>query len=202
MRNQYYISSGEKNAQFTLRVRFEEPTPGGIATRDQYVANLGTNIEYAKTKASQIAGEAVESNGFQLNPYGTDGRAAERAAQAEMRRKRQAAYDAERAAKIRERRDMDAKSQFQGQIGERITRELTTVRWICTGEGMYGNRYVAIFTDPDMNKYVFFGGACASLPNADARECTKIVTFTVIGHNERDGCKQTIIKRPIKAKGA
>lgn len=207
LKNQYYISSGAKNAQFTLRVRFEEWAQhggeSGMVTRDQYVANLGVDIERAKVKAAQIAGEPVDSDAFALNPYGEADRKAaeERAERQEQERKRQAVIDAERAEKIRQRREADAKSEWQGIVGERITRELTCHRWIPTGEGMYGMRYVAIFTDAAMNKYVFFGAGAKSLP-WDGE--TNIVTFTVSSHGLRDDAKQTVISRPkaMKAKVA
>lgn len=203
-RNRFYISSGKKNAQYTLRVRFEEWTPGGMATRDQYICNLGIDLERAKAKAELEAGEPVLVKSFDLNPYGeeTEEEKALRLArenQRVMAEERQAKYDAEAAEKMRIRREEDAKSQWQGSVGERITRKLTCLRWIPTYEGAYGMRYVAIFRDVDMNKYVFFGGYAKSLPGDGE---TWEVSFSVDSHGERDGCKQTIIKRPSKAKGA
>lgn len=204
MRNQFYISSGAKNAQYTLRVRFEEQDyDGAMVTRDQYVRNLGIDLDTAKAKAASEAGEAVDVEFFQLNPYG-EKTEEEKAAEAlrEKHRSEQAAiqrkYEGEAAEKIRLRREEDAKSQWQGVVGERISREITCLRWIPTYEGAYGMRYVAIFRDADMNKYVFFGGSVASLP---VEGDTAKVTFMVNEHGERDGFKQTIIKRPSKAKG-
>jgi hypothetical protein len=210
-RNEYYISSGAKNAQFTLRIRFEEwmgvcGEESGMRTRDQYVCNLGTDIEYAKEKAAKIAGVPVFYEELKLNAYGykTPEELAAEALREKMISERegvQIRLDAEAAEKARLRREEDAKSQWQGVVGGRITRDLTCLRWIPTYEGAYGMRYVAIFRDAEMNKYVFFGAAAGSLPNEGY---TGQVSFEVSSHGERDGCKQTIIKRPkaIKAKVA
>lgn len=204
-RNSFYISSGKKNAQYTLRARFEEQDhTGAMVTRDQYVCNLGIDLDRALTKAALEAGEPVAVEEFQLNPYGeTTEEEKTAAALREKHRSEQEAiqadYDATAAEKMRLRREEDGKSLWQGVVGERITRALTCLRWIPTGEGMYGMRYVAIFRDADFNKYVFFGGSVASLPNEGD---TVTVSFLVDQHSAREGCKQTVMKRPSKVKGA
>jgi len=203
--NEFYISSGAKNAQYTLRVRFEERcADGSVRVRDQYIRNLGIDLDRAKATAALEAGEPVKVVPFELNPYG-HATAAELAAQTEADAKRaareaaQLRYAAEEAEIVRQRRAENALSQWQGAVGERINRKLTCLRWVALGHGAYGMRYLAIFRDEQMNKYVFFGGSVSSLP-ADGQVAE--VTFTVKEHTEHDGCKQTVISRPKKAKEA
>ena len=69
--NHFYISSGAKNAQYTLRARFEDfGHDGKLTIRDQYIRNLGIDLDRAKEKAAVEAGEPVEVVPFELNPYG------------------------------------------------------------------------------------------------------------------------------------
>lgn len=197
--NKFYISSGAKNAQYTLRARFEDFDHNGrLNLRDQYICNLGTDINRAKEKAAIEAGEPVEVVPFELNPYGHK---TEAELEAEARsiawkqeyENNQARLAIEAAEIVRRRRAENALSQWQGEVGGRITRKITCLRWTALGQGVYGMRYVAIFRDEKMNKYVFFGGCVSSLPAmGEAAE----VTFTVKEHSEYDETKQTIINRP------
>lgn len=191
---QYYIASGAKNAQYTLRQTYHEHTADGVKVRDVYLRNLGIDRERALAEAAAIAGQIVHISVDSLNPYGQKTEAeVERELRAAEYAARDAAQKAEAAERIRKRREIDALSQHQGTIGERITRDLQCLKWIPLGENAYGvMRYVALFSDDSNHRYVFFGNS-TSLPNAGE---TKKITFTVGAHTERDGCKQTVIKQP------
>jgi hypothetical protein len=209
MLNEFYISSGAKNAQYTLRARYEDyGNDGHLKVFDQYIRNLGIDLERAKAAAAEVAGHPVEVEPFALNPYGhkTEEELALEAARAETRHLRQREYEINQARSaayaenmVRQRQAENAKSQWQGTVGERITRKITCILWKAIGQGAYGVRYLAIFRDEQMNKYVFFGGCVSSLPSVNE---TAEVTFTVKEHSERDGCKQTIINRPKAVKVA
>lgn len=202
--NHFYISSGAKNAQYTLRARFEDfDRDGKLTIRDQYIRNLGIDLDRAKEKAALEAGEPVEVVPFELNPYGhkTDEELAQEAARAGKKaefEERQFRYAAEAAEIIRQRRAENALSQWQGEVGQRITVKITCLLWKPLGHGVYGTRYLAIFRDEHMNKYVFFGGCVSSLPPAGD---SATVTITVKEHSEYDGCKQTVFNRPKTARG-
>lgn len=202
--NHFYISSGAKNAQYTLRARFEDfGHDGKLTIRDQYIRNLGIDLDRAKEKAALEAGEPVEVVPFELNAYGhrTEKELAQEAALAGKKAEFEALqikYAAEAAEIIRQRRAENALSQWQGEVGQRITRKITCLRWHAIGQGAYGTRYIAIFRDEKMNKYVFFGGSVSSLPPAGE---TATVTITVTEHSEYDCGKQTVFNRPKTARG-
>lgn len=198
--NSFYISSGAKNAQYTLRACYEDfDCNGKLKVFDRYVRNLGTNIERAKSTAEKYAGMPVKFEHFELNPYGKcieSNISADMEIDAEILQ--QNAIAASAAAEIiRKREAENALSQWQGEIGERITKNLTCLRWVPLGYGAYGQRWLGIFNDEKMNKYVFFGGMAASLPGEGK---SAIVNFIVKSHGEHQGCKQTIINRPKKGK--
>lgn len=84
--NHYYIASGAKNAQFTLRHRFEEIAYGAAdetgnresfsVVRDHHIRNLGIVREEAVGRAKSWVAEnggqhpLFEGEDFGLNPYG------------------------------------------------------------------------------------------------------------------------------------
>jgi hypothetical protein len=66
----YYISTGSKGAQFTLRCEWLDR--GYL--KDNYVCNLGTNPEVAVEKARRLSGQKsfTFACGKSLNPYGSN----------------------------------------------------------------------------------------------------------------------------------
>ena len=66
--NQYYISSGEKNKMYTLRVKFTERVYLGysigsrMVERDQHVATLANDKERAIAKAQELVGKEFVIN--------------------------------------------------------------------------------------------------------------------------------------------
>lgn len=94
--------------------------------------------------------------------------------------KRKAERDAERAA---ERNS----SEYVGEVGQRITVQLSKMKLLTSWETMYGYTYLYKFIDTAGNVLMWF----ASRAIADC----KAIKATVKDHTERDGVKQTIITR-------
>ena len=96
-----------------------------------------------------------------------------------------AAADAERAAK-------NAKSQHVGVVGDRH-RFVLCVRIVRSWDSMmgYGMTYLHVCEDADGNVVVYKGSK-----ELAARGETVTVDATVTEHGEREGVRQTIIKRP------
>lgn len=94
--------------------------------------------------------------------------------------KRKAERDAERAA---ERNS----SEYVGEVGQRITVQLSKMKLLTSWETMYGYTYLYKFIDTDGNVLMWF----ASRTIADC----EAIKATVKDHTERDGVKQTIITR-------
>lgn len=113
-------------------------------------------------------------------------RAANEAAMAQAEKDRMA-REAEEAARVAAEK---ARSQYIGNVGER--REFRgTVRFVTSGEGMYGRWYLtAIDTADGVVLYWNHLGA----ERGDA------VSFTarIKDHSERDGEKQTVVQRATK----
>lgn len=202
----WYISSGKKNAQFTLRYKtlLQKHIGQGRYIHEEadiYQCNLGVDRERARIKAERIAGCPVRFDDLDLNPYGKTEEEKRRDAEIEQWREEKAARDlqiandaAERLKKRKEQEEkFAASSTHQGEVGDRLTRELVCVKWVHLGAGTFGERYVVILRDEAFNKYVYFGGGSLSLPLEGE---TQKISFVVKKHDEREGCKQTIINRP------
>lgn len=93
------------------------------------------------------------------------------------------AQDAERAA-------TGSASQHVGVVGDRH-RFVLCVRIVRSFESMYGMIYLHVCDDQDGNVVVYKGSK-----ELAARGETVTVDATVTEHGEREGTKQTIIKRP------
>ena len=93
--------------------------------------------------------------------------------------KRKAERDAERAA--------ERNSEYVGEVGQRITVQLSEMKLLTSWETMYGYTYLYKFIDTAGNVLMWF----ASRAIADC----KAIKATVKDHTERDGVKQTIITR-------
>jgi hypothetical protein len=195
--NNYYISSGKKNAQYTLRERYEEYAAVGdgftIYQKDRYICNLGIDLDMAKSKAFEITGvniEVIEAD--ELNPYGerTEAEKQHEIDVAEWKiicAEKEVEYQKKQQI-IKEER---AKSQYQGTVGEKITREIACIKKIYLGESIYGSQFLSIFKDRDFNVYIYFGNSI-KLPKE--KEPSQFVKFVVHEHKEYDGCKQTVFK--------
>ena len=93
--------------------------------------------------------------------------------------KRKAERDAERAAELT--------SEYVGEVGQRITVQLSKMKLLTSWKTMYGYSYLYKFTDTAGNILMWF----ASRAIADC----KAIKATVKDHTEHDGVKQTIITR-------
>ena len=143
---------------------------------DVYAATERTGYRYEETTISDIVGKLVR--------YGSISDAQQNflvnlLAKLDTR----AAADAERAAK-------GAASQHVGVVGDRH-RLVLRVRLVRSFESAYGIIWLHVCEDADGNVVVYKGSK-----ELAARGETVTVIATVAEHGERDGTKQTIIKRP------
>lgn len=97
-----------------------------------------------------------------------------------------------------EEREAGAASQHLGTVGERREFTLTTVRVIELEPNQYGVAYVHLCDDDGGNRVVYIGGG-----NAISREPGVVsrIKATVSKHDDRNGVKQTIVKRPSALDG-
>ena len=82
------------------------------------------------------------------------------------------------------------RSEYVGEVGQRITLKAATVVLLSSWDGYYGTTcWLYKFVDESGNVYIWFA----------SRPCTAsdgaIIKATVKDHNERDGVKQTIVTR-------
>lgn len=145
---------------------------------DIYAATERTGYRYEETTISDIVGKLVRYGSISDAQQGfivkllakLDGRSA---------------ADAERAAK-------NAKSQHVGVVGDRH-RFVLCVRIVRSWDSMmgYGMTYLHVCEDADGNVIIYKGSK-----ELAARGETVTVDATVTEHGEREGVRQTIIKRP------
>jgi len=96
----------------------------------------------------------------------------------EAKRKREAEMEAARKS-----------SDYVGEIGKRITINVTEAKYITSWENLYGMTHLYKFTDDDGNVFVWFASSMI-----DETE-VKSLKGTVKDHSERDGIKQTVLTR-------
>ena len=143
---------------------------------DIYSATERAAFRYEETTISDIVGKLVRYGSISDAQQGF---LAKLLAKLDTR----AAADAERAAK-------NAKSQHVGVVGDRH-RFVLNVRLVRSFESMYGIIWLHVCEDADNNVVVYKGSK-----ELAARGETVTVDATVSEHGEREGVKQTIIKRP------
>lgn len=78
-------------------------------------------------------------------------------------------------------------SEHVGEIGQRLTIELSDMKLLTSWLSDYGHTYMYKFTDKAGCVYIWYG--------SKLMEQTDKIKATVKGYNERDGIKQTIITR-------
>jgi hypothetical protein len=86
---------------------------------------------------------------------------------------------------------IDAKRDFVGTVGEKITLTLKVVH-IVVLDGSFGTVYINICEDENNNTIIYKGNA-KGFPEKDE---TATITATVKEHGVRNGVKQTVIQRP------
>ena len=165
-----------KSTRGKLRAKGKLSEAGLDRAWDVYAATERTGYRYEETTISDIVGKLVR--------YGSISDAQQNflvnlLAKLDTR----AAADAERAAK-------GAASQHVGVVGDRH-RLVLRVRLVRSFESAYGIIWLHVCEDADGNVVVYKGSK-----ELAARGETVTVIATVAEHGERDGTKQTIIKRP------
>ena len=82
-----------------------------------------------------------------------------------------------------------ARSEYVGEIGQRITLKAVTVALLSSWDGYYGTTWLYKFVDESGNVYIWFA----------SRPCTAedgaTIRATVKEHSVRDGVKQTVVTR-------
>ena len=82
-----------------------------------------------------------------------------------------------------------ARSEYVGEIGQRITLKAVTVALLSSWDGYYGTTRLYKFVDESGNVYIWFA----------SRPCTAedgaTIRATVKEHSVRDGVKQTVVTR-------
>lgn len=104
-----------------------------------------------------------------------------------------AAYltEACKRAAERVRRQQDAaRSNHQGNIGDRLRNLSLTAVFSTSWETNFGVQFLTKFVDADGNVFV-----TKSSNSFEGTKPSDKVTGTVVGHDVRDGCKQTVLKR-------
>lgn len=95
----------------------------------------------------------------------------------------------ERMARKAAQEAAGARSEFIGDVGQRITLKAVTVALLSSWDGYYGMTWLYKFVDENGNVYIWYA----------SRPCTAedgaTIKATVKDHNERDGVKQTIVTR-------
>jgi hypothetical protein len=83
------------------------------------------------------------------------------------------------------------RSEYVGEVGERLTIKTKTVKILTSWETQYGTTWLYKFVDENDNVFVWF----ASSPFDGRDELVTEIKATVKDHNERDGVKQTVLTR-------
>ena len=82
-----------------------------------------------------------------------------------------------------------ARSEYVGEVGQRITLKAATVALLSSWDGYYGTTWLYKFVDESGNVYIWFA----------SRPCTAedgaTIRATVKEHSVRDGVKQTVVTR-------
>lgn len=98
----------------------------------------------------------------------------------------QKAYEGKKAQEHKE----EAKSEYQGEVGDKLEIQCSSFKCISTFDNMYGTTWLYKFTDESGNIYTWF----ASSPVQDEDKVIAI-KGTVKKHEEYKGVKQTIMTR-------
>lgn len=110
-------------------------------------------------------------------------------------------------AKIKEQEEREAakakerQSEFVGQIGQRITIEVATLKLLTSWETQFGMTHLYKVTDTNGNVFVWFASQILTRRNSDGdletldADDVHYLKATVKDHSEREGVKQTVITR-------
>lgn len=87
-------------------------------------------------------------------------------------------------------------SQFQGNVGERLTLNLWLTRTVNLGATQYGNKYLYILQDENSNEFTWNTGVKKEWEPGDALK----VKGTIKAHNTYQGVRQTELTRVMEAR--
>lgn len=82
-----------------------------------------------------------------------------------------------------------ARSEYVGEVGQRITLKAVTVALLSSWDGYYGTTWLYKFVDESGNVFIWRSSRPFTAENGAT------IRATVVDHNERDGVKQTIVNR-------
>lgn len=197
----YYIGTGMKGAQYTLRLYIKYRTGGlldnKVTISDTYQCNLGTDWEkaIAKARTYETANcKLIRGRKFALNPYGQSDYDRNSWGKKGSYSKYEFAhknimYNVKKEAREAQWAKERAMSTHQGKVGERAEFEL-----YFTGKydlnDMYG-RTMLFFVDKDKNAFKWIS---SSVYNMEKGKPFKM-KGTVKSHDEYRGQKQTVITR-------
>jgi len=99
--------------------------------------------------------------------------------------------------------ELNAKREFLGVVGEKITLTLT-IKKVIFWESTFGTQYLYILEDAQQNVVIYKGNAKVFCVNEAGEERNEGSTVTVIAtvkeHSLRNEVKQTVIQRPKLSK--
>lgn len=81
------------------------------------------------------------------------------------------------------------RSEYVGQVGERITVKTETVHLLASWDNQWGVTYLYKLVDVDGNVFIWYASRPCSATGGE------VIKATVKDHGERDGVKQTIVTR-------
>ena len=100
-------------------------------------------------------------------------------------------YENKRAEMLKARREAEAISEYQGEVGQRLTFKCESFTLVTTIDSIYGTSWLYKITDTEGNIYTWFSSNHVDLDNGKVVQ----VTGTVKKHEEYRGAKQTNLTR-------
>lgn len=95
----------------------------------------------------------------------------------------------ERKARAEQRQRDDARSEYVGTVGQRITLRAETVTLLSSWDGFYGTTWLYKFVDESGNVFIWYASYPCKAESGD------IIKATVKDHSEWHGVKQTVVTR-------
>jgi hypothetical protein len=189
----------------TVQTTIDNPVAYEKATKARILANANktfckTYEDFAEIESFLAGGRIYDDEGnFKCfkegfvgslaSAYDTYGKLSEK--QVEAVRKCIFANIARKAEWACKKAELDAKREYVGAVGEKITITLTCV-YVVVIDGVYGTNYINICEDADKN-IVIYKGKSIDFPNKGE---TATIKATIKELGVRNGVKQTVIQRP------
>lgn len=103
--------------------------------------------------------------------------------------------EVEHLEKVERKRKQESKSNFVGNIGDRITVNIVSAEVVTSWDNDFGTTYINKLVDENENIYIW-----KSSKNVVTAEIDGSVKMTIKAHNEYNGIKQTEVQRVTKTK--